>query len=69
MTTTIEHLQSALNGLGLKAVEARLENLLEQASKTEPSYAHFLRDLLGREVDARQAGICALDSNWLIYPL
>jgi len=68
-TSLEEHLQSALNGLGLKAVEARLENLLEQASKTEPSYADFLRDLLGCEVDARQAGICALDSNWLIYPL
>jgi hypothetical protein len=47
MTTTIEHLQTALNGLGLKAVEARLENLLEQASKTEPSYADFLQDVLG----------------------
>ena len=51
-TSLEEHLQSALNGLGLKAVEARLENLLEQASKTEPSYADFLRDLLGCEVDA-----------------
>jgi DNA replication protein DnaC len=55
MTTTIEHLQSTLNGLGLKAVESRLENLLEQASKTEPSYADFLRDLLGCEVDARRS--------------
>jgi DNA replication protein DnaC len=54
MTTTIEHLQTALNGLGLKAVEARLENLLEQASKTEPSYADFLQDVLGCEVDARR---------------
>ena len=32
--TTIERLQSALTGLGLKAVEARLEGLLEQAAKT-----------------------------------
>jgi DNA replication protein DnaC len=55
MTTAIEHLQSTLNGLGLKAVEARLENLLEQAAKTEPSYADFLRDLLGCEVDARRS--------------
>src|SRR5689334_10527686 len=54
MTSTIEHLQSALNGLGLKAVEARLENLLEQAAKNEPSYADFLQDLLGCEVDARR---------------
>jgi hypothetical protein len=40
--TAIEGLQSALTGLGLKAVEARLESLLEQASKKEPSYADFL---------------------------
>src|SRR5262245_32401603 len=53
--TTIENLQSALSGLGLKAIEARLENLLEQASKTEPSYADFLHDLLGCEVDARRS--------------
>ncbi len=52
--TTIERLQSALAGLGLKAVEARLEGLLEQAAKTEPSYADFLDQLLGCEVDARR---------------
>jgi len=52
--TAIEGLQAALNGLGLKAVEARLENLLEQASKKEPSYAEFLQDLLSCEVDARR---------------
>jgi hypothetical protein len=34
--TAVERLQTALNGLGLKAAEARLENLLEQASKKEP---------------------------------
>ena len=55
MTTAIEQLQSTLNGLGLKSVEARLENLLEQAAKTEPSYADFLRDLLGCEVEARRS--------------
>jgi hypothetical protein len=38
----IEGLQATLNGLGLKAVDARLENLLEQAAKKEPSYADFL---------------------------
>ena len=31
--TTIERLQGTLNGLGLKAIEARLEGLLEQAAK------------------------------------
>jgi hypothetical protein len=33
MNTPIERLQTALETLGLKAVEQRLENLLEQASK------------------------------------
>jgi len=31
--TAVERLQTALNGLGLKAVEARLESLLEQVPK------------------------------------
>lgn len=55
MTTTIEHLQSALSGLGLKAIEARLENLIEQAAKAEPSYADFLNDVLRCEVEARRS--------------
>jgi hypothetical protein len=33
MNTPVERLHTALETLGLKAVEARLENLLEQASK------------------------------------
>jgi DNA replication protein DnaC len=53
--TTIERLHGALNGLGLKAVEARLENLLEQATKQESSYADFLDQLLGCEVEARRS--------------
>ena len=53
--TAIEELQTALNGLGLKAVEARLENLLEEASKKAPSYADFLSELLKCEVDARRS--------------
>src|SRR5579884_1542644 len=52
--TPVERLQTMLNGLGLKAVEARLEGLLEQASKKEPSYADFLDELLSCEVDARR---------------
>src|SRR5579872_341746 len=52
--TPVERLQAALNGLGLKAVEARIEGLLEQASKKEPSYAEFLNELLSCEVDARR---------------
>jgi DNA replication protein DnaC len=52
--TTIERLQTSLTSLGLKAVEPRLENLLEQASKEEPSYADFLDQFLSCEVEARR---------------
>src|ERR1700742_4109928 len=52
--TAIERIQGSLQSLGLKAVEARLEGLLEQASKKEPSYADFLEELLSCEVDARR---------------
>src|SRR5579875_2228149 len=53
--TPVERIQTALNGLGLKAAEARIESLLEQASKKEPSYADFLDELLACEVDARRS--------------
>jgi DNA replication protein DnaC len=53
--TPVERLQTALNGLGLKAIETRIESLLEQASKKEPSYAEFLDELLSCEVDARRS--------------
>lgn len=52
--TAIDRLQNAANSLGLKAVEARLENLLEQASKAEPSYAEFLDQVLSCETEARR---------------
>jgi DNA replication protein DnaC len=52
--TPVERIQGALNGLGLKAVEARIESLLEQASKQQPGYAEFLNELLSCEVDARR---------------
>jgi DNA replication protein DnaC len=52
--TPIERIQTSLQSLGLKAIEARLENLLEQAAKKEPSYADFLDELLACEVDARR---------------
>jgi len=54
MTPPIERLQNALTTLGLKAVEARLDSLLEQAAKKEPSYTEFLDEVLGCEVDARR---------------
>jgi DNA replication protein DnaC len=55
MTPPLERLHSALTALGLKAVEARLEGLLEQAAKKEPTYAEFLDELFGCEIDARRA--------------
>jgi DNA replication protein DnaC len=53
--TPIERVQTMLNSLGLKAVEARLEGLLEQAAKKETSYAEFLDELLACEMDARRS--------------
>ena len=50
----IERLQGSLTTLGLKAIEARLEALLEQAAKSEPSYAEFLDEVLSCESDARR---------------
>ncbi len=55
MTTTIEDLRTALSGLGLKTVESRLETMLEQAAKKEPSYGDFLLDVLRAEVDERRS--------------
>lgn len=52
--TVIERLQGTLTTLGLKAVESRLEAMLEQASKDNPSYADFLDQTLGAEVEARR---------------
>lgn len=53
--TPIEKLQGSLTTLGLKAIEARLESLLEQAAKAEPSYADFLDDVLSCESEARRS--------------
>lgn len=69
MNTPIERLQTALETLGLKAVEARLENLLEQASKQEPSYADFLDELLSCEVKRAGRVICGRDCSWRISRL
>jgi hypothetical protein len=54
MNIPIERLHTTLESLGLKALQARLENLLEQASKKEPSYADFLDELLNCELEARR---------------
>lgn len=52
--TTVERLQAALSGLGLTAIEARLEALLERASKQELAYGDFLLEVMSAEADARR---------------
>ena len=52
--TAIERLHVTLASLGLTAIEAKLDGLLERASKAETSYAEFLADVLGAEADARR---------------
>lgn len=52
--TAIEQLQETLGGLGLTAIGARLEGLLEQAAKKEPSYGDFLLEVLTTECEARR---------------
>lgn len=50
--TVIDQLRQRLEGLGLTAIDARLEALLEQAAKAEPAYADFLLDVVNAEADA-----------------
>src|SRR6476659_9821962 len=52
--TAIERLHVTLASLGLTAIQAKLDGLLERASKAETSYAEFLADVLGAEADARR---------------
>src|SRR5215467_12716804 len=52
--TSLEHLRTTLAGLSLTAIDARLETLLEAASKKEPSYADFLLEVMSAEADARK---------------
>jgi DNA replication protein DnaC len=51
---TIERLRAILATLSLTAVDARLEALLESASKKEPSYADFLLEVVSAEAEARR---------------
>jgi DNA replication protein DnaC len=53
--TALEQLEATLDSLGLKAVQARLPNLLEQAVQQEPSYAEFLLETLKTEAEARRS--------------
>jgi DNA replication protein DnaC len=52
--TTMERLQTALSALGLTAIEARVEALLERAAKQEPAYGDFLLEVMSAEADARR---------------
>ncbi len=54
MTTTVERLRTTLAALSLTAIDARLETLLESASKKEPSYGDFLLEVMSAEADARK---------------
>jgi len=51
---TLERLRTTLAALNLTAVDARLEALLEGASKDEPTYADFLLSVMSTEADARR---------------
>ncbi len=52
--TTLEQLETAMQTLGLAAVQARLPNLLEEAAKQQPGYTDFLLETLTTEVEARR---------------
>jgi hypothetical protein len=52
--TPLERLRTTLASLSLTAIDARLETLLEGASKKEPSYADFLLEVMSAEADVRR---------------
>src|SRR5687767_12135730 len=52
--TTLERLRATLTALSLTAIDARLEALLESASKKESAYADFLLEVMSTEADARR---------------
>src|ERR1700680_2947371 len=52
--STLDRLRTTLTGLNLTAIDARLESLLESASKQSPAYADFLLEVMSTEADARR---------------
>ncbi len=52
--STLERLRTTLTALNLTAIDARLEPLLESASKNESAYADFLLEVMSTEADARR---------------
>ena len=51
---TMERLRATLAALSLTAIDARLDALLEDASKKEPAYADFLLEVISTEANARR---------------
>src|SRR6185437_4137890 len=51
---TLERLRTTLTALSVTAIDARLETLLESASKKELAYADFLLEVMSAEADARR---------------
>ena len=52
--TPVDQLRTTLAALSLTAIDTRLEGLLENAAKKEPSYADFLLEVMNTEADARR---------------
>src|SRR5436853_3104643 len=52
--TPLERLRTTLTTLNLTAIDARLEALLEDASKQDPAYGDFLLEVMSTEADARR---------------
>ena len=50
----VEQLRTTLGALGLRAIDARLDALLESAAKKETAYADFLLEVMNTEADARR---------------
>lgn len=50
--TSVQQLRTTLAALSLTAIDARLEGLLENAAKNEPSYGDFLPEVMNTEADA-----------------
>ena len=65
--TAIEGMQVALNSLGLKAVGAQLEGLLEQAAKKQAELSGFPgRTAGGAKWMLAARGTCVPDCSWRI---
>lgn len=64
----LERIQENLQRLRLFKSRERLEALLQEAGKQEPSYADFLDTVLGEEVEAKTAKNVAMRTNLARFP-